>query len=281
MDFTDFTEDQVNRYARHILLKEVGGTGQATLLNSKVLVVGAGGLGSPVLMYLAAAGVGTIGVVDGDTVDLSNLQRQIVHQTASVGTPKVESAKQTLAAINPDVTMVPHFGMIGPDNAIDLISQYDLVADGSDNFETRFLINDAAYFAKKPLVSAAILRFDGQIATFKAHERDEEGHHGPCYRCIFREPPPPGQIPSCAEAGVLGALCGTMGSLQATEILKELLGTGDSLSGHLMVYEGLAATFRKIKVKADPGCPLCGETPSITDLSIHQGAADGRTCAAG
>lgn len=281
MDFTDFTEDQVNRYARHILLKEVGGTGQATLLNSKVLVVGAGGLGSPVLMYLAAAGVGTIGVVDGDTVDLSNLQRQIVHQTASVGTPKVESAKQTLAAINPDVTLVPHFDMIGPDNAIDLISQYDLVADGSDNFETRFLINDAAYFAKKPLVSAAILRFDGQIATFKAHELDEEGHHGPCYRCIFREPPPPGQIPSCAEAGVLGALCGTMGSLQATEILKELLGTGDSLSGHLMVYEGLAATFRKIKVKADPGCPLCGENPSITDLSIHQGAADGRTCAAG
>ncbi|MEQ8505518.1 MAG: molybdopterin-synthase adenylyltransferase MoeB [Rhodospirillales bacterium] len=281
MDFTDFTEDQVNRYARHILLKEVGGTGQATLLNSKVLVVGAGGLGSPVLMYLAAAGVGTIGVVDGDTVDLSNLQRQIVHQTASVGTPKVESAKQTLAAINPDVTLVPHFDMIGPDNAIDLISQYDLVADGSDNFETRFLINDAAYFAKRPLVSAAILRFDGQIATFKAHELDEDGRHGPCYRCIFREPPPPGQIPSCAEAGVLGALCGTMGSLQATEILKELLGTGDSLSGHLMVYEGLAATFRKIKVKADPGCPLCGENPSITDLSIHQGAADGRTCAAG
>lgn len=281
MDFTDFTEDQVNRYARHILLKEVGGTGQATLLNSKVLVVGAGGLGSPVLMYLAAAGVGTIGVVDGDTVDLSNLQRQIVHQTASVGTPKVESAKQTLAAINPDVTLVPHFDMIGQDNAIDLISQYDLVADGSDNFETRFLINDAAYFAKRPLVSAAILRFDGQIATFKAHELDEDGRHGPCYRCIFREPPPPGQIPSCAEAGVLGALCGTMGSLQATEILKELLGTGDSLSGHLMVYEGLAATFRKIKVKADPGCPLCGENPSITDLSIHQGAADGRTCAAG
>ena len=281
MDFTDFTEEQVNRYARHILLKEVGGTGQATLLNSKVLVVGAGGLGSPVLMYLAAAGVGTIGVVDGDTVDLSNLQRQIVHQTASVGTPKVESAKQTLAAINPDVTLVPHFDMIGPDNAIDLISQYDLVADGSDNFETRFLINDAAYFAKRPLVSAAILRFDGQIATFKAHELDEDGRHGPCYRCIFREPPPPGQIPSCAEAGVLGALCGTMGSLQATEILKELLGTGDSLSGHLMVYEGLAATFRKIKVKADPGCPLCGENPSITDLSIHQGAADGRTCAAG
>ena len=281
MDFTDFSEDQVNRYARHILLKEVGGTGQAKLLSSKVLVVGAGGLGSPVLMYLAAAGVGTIGVVDGDTVDLSNLQRQIVHQTASVGKPKVESAKETLAAINPDVTLVPHFERITPDNAIDLISQYDLVADGSDNFETRFLINDAAYFAKRPLVSAAILRFDGQIATFKAHETDEEGHHGPCYRCIFREPPPPGQIPSCAEAGVLGALCGTMGSLQATEILKELLGTGDSLSGHLMVYEGLSANFRKIKVKADPGCPLCGEAPSITDLSIHEGAENGQLCSTG
>jgi adenylyltransferase/sulfurtransferase len=281
MDFTDFTEDQVNRYARHILLKEVGGTGQAKLLSSKVLVVGAGGLGSPVLMYLAAAGVGTIGVVDDDTVDLSNLQRQIVHGTASVGTPKVESAKAALAAINPDVTLIPHRTRIGPDNALDLMSRYDLVADGSDNFETRFLINDAAYLAKRPLVSAAILRFDGQLATFKAHETNEDGHHGPCYRCIFREPPPPGQIPSCAEAGVLGALCGTMGSLQATEILKELLGIGDSLSGHLMVYEGLAASFRKIKVKADPGCPLCGETPTITDLSIHEGTGDGRICIAG
>lgn len=281
MDFTDFSEDQVNRYARHILLKEVGGIGQAKLLSSRVLVIGAGGLGSPVLLYLAAAGVGTIGVIDDDTVDLSNLQRQIVHQTASVGTPKVESAKATLAAINPDVTLVPHFERITPENALDLMAQYDLVADGSDNFETRFLINDAAYFAGKPLVSAAILRFDGQLATFKAHETDGDGHHGPCYRCIFREAPPPGQIPSCAEAGVLGALCGTMGSLQATEILKELLGIGDSLSGHLMVYEGLAANFRKIKVKADPGCPLCGDNPTITDLSSHEGASDGRTCAAG
>jgi len=281
MDFTDFTEDQVNRYARHILLKEVGGIGQAKLLNSKVLVVGAGGLGSPVLLYLAAAGVGTIGVIDGDTVDLSNLQRQIVHQTASVGLPKVESAKATLAAINPDVTLIPHFGRITPDNALDLMADYDLIADGSDNFETRFLINDAAYFAKKPLVTAAILRFDGQLATFKAHAIDGAGNHGPCYRCIFREAPPPGQIPSCAEAGVLGALCGTMGSLQATEILKELLGIGDSLSGHLMVYEGLAANFRKIKVKADPGCPLCGENPTITDLTSHEGAGDGRVCIAG
>ena len=279
MDFTDFTEDQVNRYARHILLREVGGTGQARLLNSRVLVIGAGGLGSPVLMYLAAAGVGTIGVVDDDRVDLSNLQRQIVHSTASVGKPKVESAKATLAAINPDVKLHAHETRITAANAVDLISQYDLVADGSDNFETRFLVNDAAYFAKRPLVSAAILRFDGQLATFKAHEVDAEGNHGPCYRCIFREPPPPGQIPSCAEAGVLGALCGTMGSLQATEIIKELLGTGDSLSGHLLVYEGLSASFRKIRVKADPDCPLCGAHPSITDLSIHEGVRDGRVCA--
>jgi len=279
MDFTDFSEDQVNRYARHILLREVGGTGQAKLLDSRVLVIGAGGLGSPVLMYLAAAGVGTIGVVDDDRVDLSNLQRQIVHSTASVGRPKVESAKATLAAINPDVKLRAHEMRITAANAIDLMSQYDLVADGSDNFETRFLVNDAAYFARKPLVSAAILRFDGQLATYKAHVADERGQHGPCYRCIFREPPPPGQIPTCAEAGVLGALCGTMGSLQATEIIKELLGTGDSLSGSLLVYEGLSANFRKIKVKADPDCPLCGRHPTITDLSIHEGASDGRVCA--
>lgn len=281
MDFTDFTEDQINRYARHILLKEVGGIGQAKLLSSRVLVIGAGGLGSPVLMYLAAAGVGTIGVVDDDRVDLSNLQRQIVHSTASIGKPKVESARETLAAINPDVTLVAHQERIHASNALDLIGQYDLVADGSDNFETRFLVNDAAYFAQKPLVSAAILRFDGQLATYKAHVRHDDGGHGPCYRCIFREAPPPGQIPSCAEAGVLGALCGTMGSLQATEILKELTGIGDSLSGHLVIYEGLSANFRKIKVKADPGCPLCGDQPSISDLSGHEGAGSGAVCATG
>ncbi len=261
------------------MLPEIGGVGQAELLSSRVLVIGAGGLGSPVLMYLAAAGVGTIGVVDDDKVDLSNLQRQIVHGTAAVGRPKVESAAATLKAINPDVTLIAHQARLTVDNALDLMAQYDLIADGSDNFETRFLVNDAAYFAKKPLVSAAILRFDGQISTFKAFESLDDGGHGPCYRCIFREPPPPGQIPSCAEAGVLGALCGTMGSLQATEILKELTGVGDSLSGHLMVYEGLGANFRKIKVKADPGCPLCGDQPSITDLSIHRDSeTDGRAC---
>ena len=266
----DLSETQINRYARHILLDEVGGHGQEKLLNSRVLVIGAGGLGSPVLLYLAAAGVGTLGIVDDDVVDLSNLQRQIVHSTDALGTPKVESAKDTLAAINPDVTVVPLNERIGPDNALDMIADYDIVADGSDNFATRFLVNDACYFAGKTLVSAAILRFDTQVYTFKAHEKDEDGGHGPCYRCIFPEPPPEGQIPTCAEAGVLGALCGMAGSLQATEVLKELLGIGESLSGSLLVCEGLGTTFRKIKVKRDPGCSVCGDKPTITDLSIHK-----------
>ncbi len=269
-----FSEEQINRYARHILLDGVGGIGQEKLLRSRVLVIGAGGLGSPVLLYLAAAGVGTLGVVDDDVVDLSNLQRQIVHSTAAIGEPKVESARQTLAAINPDVTVIPHQKRITPDNALDLISDYDIVADGCDNFATRFLVNDACYLAKKTLVSAAILRFDAQLYTFKAHLAGEKGEgHGPCYRCIFPEPPPEGQIPTCAEAGVLGALCGMAGSLQATEVLKELLGLGESLSGSLIVYDGLGTTFRKISVKPDPGCPLCGDAPTITDLSIHKAAA--------
>jgi len=277
----EFNDQQIERYARHILLPEVGGTGQAKLLESRVLVVGAGGLGSPVLLYLAAAGVGTLGIVDPDTVDLSNLQRQVLHTTDRIGVDKVASAEQSLKAINPDVKLELHKGRLDASNAMDLIGKYDLVADGTDNFETRFLINDAAYFARVPLVSAAILRFDGQISTFKAFETDAESNHGPCYRCIFREPPPPGQIPSCAEAGVLGALCGVMGSLQATEVVKELLGIGDSLSGTLMMYEGLAAEFRRITVKADPGCPLCGTDPTITDLSIHEGAGEGRVCDVG
>jgi adenylyltransferase/sulfurtransferase len=269
-----FSEEQINRYARHILLDGVGGVGQEKLLQSRVLVIGAGGLGSPVLLYLAAAGVGTLGVVDDDVVDLSNLQRQIVHSTASIGTPKVESAKRTLAAINPDVTVITHQMRINPDNALDLISDYDIVADGCDNFATRFLVNDACYLAKKTLISAAILRFDAQLYTFKAFEAFKDGEkgkgHGPCYRCIFPEPPPEGQISTCAEAGVLGALCGMAGSLQATEVLKELLGLGESLSGSLIVYDGLGTTFRKISVKPDPGCALCGDAPTITDLSIHK-----------
>jgi molybdopterin/thiamine biosynthesis adenylyltransferase len=266
----DFTDDQVERYARHILLKEVGGIGQSKLLDARVLVVGAGGLGSPAILYLAAAGVGTIGIIDADTVDLSNLQRQVAHTTDRIGMSKVDSAVVAAKAINPDINIIPINARLNAENALDIISKYDIIADGSDNFETRFLINDACYFAKKTLVSAAILRFDGQLGTYKAHVCDEDGTHGPCYRCIFREAPPPGQVASCAEAGVLGALCGMMGSLQTTEILKEIMAIGDSMSGALLVVDGLATEFRKINVKSDPGCPLCGENPSIKDLSVHE-----------
>jgi len=262
----DFSEDQIRRYARHIILPEVGGSGQARLLDARVLVIGAGGLGSPVVLYLAAAGVGTIGVVDDDEVDLTNLQRQVLHATSRVGLPKVESARAAVAEINPDVRLVPHRLRLEADNALALIGQYDIVADGSDNFPTRFLVNDACWFSHKPLVSAAILRFDGQLATFR--------RGGPCYRCLFREPPPAGQIPTCAEAGVLGAIAGTMGSLQATEVLKEILGVGDSLAGSLVIYDALSTAFRKVTVRPDPGCPLCGEAPSIHDLSGHGSTAN-------
>ncbi len=261
----DFTDDQVERYARHILLPEVGGEGQAKLLESRVLVVGAGGLGSPLILYLAAAGVGTIGVVDDDAVDLSNLQRQIVHETSRIGVAKVESARETAARINPEVAVVPHRTRLTVDNVHALIGDYDLVIDGSDNFDTRFLVNDACYFAGKTLVSGAVLRFEGQVATFKAHLG--EGH--PCYRCIFPTPPPPGLIPTCSEAGVLGALTGVVGSIQAVEVIKELLGTGESLSGNLLIYDGLGTTFRKVKVRPDPACPLCGPEATIHDLSQH------------
>ncbi|MEE9140088.1 MAG: molybdopterin-synthase adenylyltransferase MoeB [Alphaproteobacteria bacterium] len=261
----EFTDTQLQRYARHIILAEVGGEGQARLLESSVLVVGAGGLGSPLLLYLAAAGVGTIGVVDNDLVDLTNLQRQVVHTTTRIGMPKVESAQIAVGDINPDVRLVPHQARLAADNVLDLIAPYDLVADGSDNFPTRFLLNDACYFARKPLVSAAMLRFDAQVSTFKAWR---EGDH-PCYRCLFREPPPSGLIPSCAEAGVLGALAGAVGSIQATEVIKELLGIGESLSGSLLLYDALGTTMQKIRVHRDPGCPLCGEAPTITDLAAH------------
>ncbi len=261
----DFTEDQINRYARHILLPEVGGTGQARLLDAKVLVVGAGGLGSPLVLYLAAAGVGTIGVVDDDVVDLSNLQRQIAHTTDRVGTPKVESAERAIAALNPDVRVVRHALRLTAETAPDLIAAYDLVADGTDNFASRFLINDACFFARKTLVSAAILRFDGQLSTYKPHARTPEAPL-PCYRCLFPAPPPPGQVPSCAEAGVLGAVAGTMGTLQATEVVKELLGVGDSMAGRLLIYDALSTAFRTVRVPRDPACPLCGDHPTITSL---------------
>ena len=269
-----FDEVQIERYARHIILEEVGGQGQAKLLQSRVLVVGAGGLGSPLLLYLAAAGVGTLGIVDDDRVSLSNLQRQVIHTNNTLGTPKVESAERAIRALNPDLTVTSHQERLTAENALDLISTYDLVADGSDNFETRFLINDACYLARKTLVSAAILRFDGQLSTFKAYE----GGRHPCYRCIFREPPPPGLIPTCAEGGILGAVAGSMGSLQSIEVLKELLSIGESLSGTLMIYDALGATFRNVRVKPDPTCPLCGDEPTITDLSSHL-ATMGETCA--
>lgn len=256
----DFTEAQIQRYARHILLPEVGGAGQAALHRARVLLVGAGGLGSPLALYLAAAGVGTLGLVDDDTVDLSNLQRQIAHTTDRVGVRKVDSVVQAVAAINPEVRVEAHPLRLTAENAADLVSRYDIVADGSDNFSTRFLVNDACFFARKTLVSAAILRFDGQLYTFKPHAG------GPCYRCLFPEPPPPGQIPSCAEAGILGAVAGVMGTLQATEILKEILGIGDSMAGRLLIYDALGTAFRTVRLKPDPTCPLCGPAPRITTL---------------
>jgi molybdopterin/thiamine biosynthesis adenylyltransferase len=259
----DFTEAQIHRYARHILLQDVGGVGQEKLLNAKVLVIGAGGLGSPLILYLAAAGVGTIGVVDDDQVDLSNLQRQIAHATDRIGVDKTTSAKQAVAAINPDVAVIEHKMRLTVQNANALIGGYDVIADGSDNFPTRFLVNDTCYFAKKTLVSAAVLRFDGQLATFKPHAG------GPCYRCLYPEPPPPGQIPSCDEAGVLGAVAGVMGTLQATEVLKEILGIGESMAGRLLIYDALAANMRQVKVNPDPQCPLCSPKATLHDLSHH------------
>ena len=266
----NFSEKQINRYARHILLPEIGGEGQKQLLNAKVLIIGAGGLGSPLLLYLAAAGGGEIGIVDNDIVDLSNLQRQIVHSTSSIGMSKVESAAKSIAAINPEVVLKPINERISSENALDLISRYNVIADGSDNFSTRFLVNDACYLTNKTLVSAAILRFDAQVYTFKAFEKNNDNEHGPCYRCLFPEPPPEGQITTCAEAGVLGAMCGFAGSLQATEVIKELLGIGESLSGSLLICDGLTTTFRKIKIKSDPACQLCGKNPTILDLKDHK-----------
>jgi adenylyltransferase/sulfurtransferase len=262
----DLSDDQLDRYARHIILKEVGGAGQAKLLNAKVLVVGAGGLGSPLLMYLAAAGVGTLGVVDDDEVSLSNLQRQIIHTTANIGRSKTDSAAETIAAVNPDVRVVRHNTRLNIDNALELIGSYDVIADGCDNFETRFLINDACHLAKRPLVSAALGQFEGQLATFRSY--DAAGDK-PCYRCIFPAPPPPGSVPSCADGGILGAIAGVMGTLQGVEVLKEILGIGRSLAGSLIIYDALSAEFRKVAVRPDPACALCSSKPSITDLSAH------------
>lgn len=261
-----FTEEQIKRYARHIILPEVGGKGQEKLLNSKVLVIGAGGLGSPAILYLAAAGVGTIGIVDFDVVDLSNLQRQIIHNTERVGTPKVESAKRTVEMLNPDVKVITYNTRISKENIMDIIKDYDVVLDGTDNFPTRFLVNDACYFAGKPLVSAAMLRFEGQVSVFDFRIKEQS----PCYRCLFPEPPPPGLVPSCQEAGILGSIGGIMGCIQATEAIKLILGIGEPLVGKLLIMDALSMDFRKVKLRKDPNCPLCGEKPVIKELIEYE-----------
>jgi adenylyltransferase/sulfurtransferase len=258
----ELTEQQIERYSRHIILQDVGGKGQLKLNRAKVLLIGAGGLGSPAGLYLAAAGIGTIGLVDGDVVDLSNLQRQILHTTATVGQPKVESGKRTLTAINPEITVHAHRQLVDADNILSLISGYDVILDGSDNFTTRFLVNDACFFAKKTLISASMFRFEGQLTTIKPHA----GY--PCYRCLYPEPPPAGLVPNCQEAGVLGVLAGTMGILQASEAIKEILGIGVTLADKLLIYDALEMKFRKVGRPKDPACPLCGPNPKIKDLSM-------------
>ena len=267
------SDEQLERYARHIVLREVGGAGQSRLLRARVLVIGAGGLGSPLILYLAAAGVGTIGIVDFDHVSLSNLQRQIAHRTADVGRPKTASAADAALAINPGIRIVPHAERLAVGNVEALIADSDVVADGSDNFATRFLINDSCFFAGKTLVSAAISEFDGQLATFKAGSRGDKPY--PCYRCLFPEAPPRDAAPNCSETGILGAVSGVMGTLQALEVMKEIIGVGESLAGRLLIYDALAANFRTVKVPPDPECRLCGRNPSIRDLSLHRAAVVG------
>lgn len=250
----ELTEPQIRRYARHIVLAEIGGIGQARLIAARVLVIGAGGLGAPLLQYLAAAGIGTLGVIDHDRVDLSNLQRQVIHRTADVGLAKVESARRSLLDINPEITVIAHDERLEAGNAERIVAGYDVVADGSDNFATRYLLNDVCHRLRKTLVSAAILRFDGQISTYKAWQGD--GH--PCLRCIFPEAPSEDAVPSCAQAGVLGALAGTLGAMQATEVVKELLGIGQSLSGRLILYDALAGGFDEVAIAKRADCPTCG-----------------------
>lgn len=258
--------DEIERYARHLVLHEVGGPGQNRLKQAKVLVVGAGGLGAPLLYYLAAAGIGTIGIIDHDTVSLSNLQRQIIHTTARVGLPKTASARETLQGLNPHVHVMEHACRITAGNALDIISAYDIVADGCDNFPTRYLVSDACYFARKTLVTAAVGQFDGQLSTFKPHENSPDGMPWPSYRCLMGELPPRGLFPACEEAGILGALPGILGSMQAMEVIKEILGIGDSLAGRLLMYDALATRFYETKLVWNPDNPLTGRSPRITSL---------------
>jgi molybdopterin/thiamine biosynthesis adenylyltransferase/rhodanese-related sulfurtransferase len=255
----ELSVDEVRRYSRHLIIPDVGVTGQKRLKNARVLIVGAGGLGSPALLYLAAAGVGTLGIVEFDTVDESNLQRQVIHGQSDIGRPKAESARDSIREINPYVNVVIHDVALSNDNVMDIFREYDLIVDGTDNFATRYMVNDAAVLLGKPYVWGSIYRFDGQASVFWAQ-------NGPCYRCLYPEPPPPGMVPSCAEGGVLGVLCASIGSIQVTEAIKLLTGIGEPLLGSLVVYDALEMTYRKIKVRKDPNCAICGENPTVTGL---------------
>lgn len=265
-----FSNEQLERYSRHIILKEVGAKGQKKLLNAKVLIIGAGGLGAPAAMYLAAAGVGTIGIADADEVDLSNLQRQIIHSTQDIGKPKVESAKETMEAINPDVTVNTYHTFVTSENILDLVKAYDFIIDGTDNFPAKFLINDACVMAKKPFSHAGIIRFKGQLMTYVPGE-------GPCYRCVFKNPPPKDAVPTCKQAGVIGAMGGVIGSLQAMEAIKYIIGQGELLTGYLLTYDALKMEFRKVKLPSDThNCAVCGDHPTITELiDYEQAECDG------
>jgi adenylyltransferase/sulfurtransferase len=255
----DLSVDEVRRYSRHLIIPDVGMTGQKRLKNARVLCVGAGGLGSPALLYLAAAGVGTLGVIDFDVVDESNLQRQIIHGQSDIGRPKAESARDSIKEINPYVKVIVHDTQLDSDNALEIFAQYDLIVDGTDNFATRYLVNDACVLLGKPYVWGSIYRFDGQASVFWSE-------HGPCYRCLYPEPPPPGMVPSCAEGGVLGVLCASIGSIQVNEAIKLIVGIGDPLAGRLMIYDALEMSYRTVRVRKDPECPICGKNPTITGL---------------
>jgi molybdopterin-synthase adenylyltransferase len=261
--------DELERYARHIVLHEVGGPGQNALKRARVLVVGAGGLGAPALLYLAAAGVGTLGIVDDDTVSLSNLQRQVIHGTPEIGASKVESAAATIRRLNPHVAVEMHPTRLTAANALDLISRYDVIADGSDNFATRYLVSDACFFAGKPLVTAAMGTFDGTLTTIRAHEKAASGTPNPTYRCLFPEAPPPGTVPACAEAGVLGAMAGIMGSMVALEVIREIVGFGEGLVGRLVMLDTRQMRFETLRYGWDAANPLSGTEPTIRDLSLH------------
>ena len=264
------TPDELERYARHIVMRDVGGPGQQALKKARVLVIGAGGLGAPVLLYLAAAGIGTLGIVDDDLVSLSNLQRQVVHATPDIGDAKVDSAAGTIARLNPHVAVERHPVRIVAANAMELLAQYDLVIDGSDNFATRYLVSDACYFAGKPLITGAVGTFDAALTTLRAHERDANGNPNPTYRCLFPEPPPAGSIPACSEAGILGALPGILGSMMALEAMREIVGFGEGLVGRLLMVDARALRFETLTYAWDRNNPLSGEDPSIKDLSIHE-----------